>query len=348
MNFGDTLRAQPKIWLVVEAFVLVTVLGFIDYSTTFEVSLFVFYAVPILLLAWHGDRRMALAFAFACGFVWFFANWETHPYKSLQAYFWATINRLAYFIFVAIGGTAMRNERETIRGRLETLERTRELEHEIVRVSEREQRRIGQDLHDGLCQHLAAIGCAASCLKDDLDEKSLPEAEAANFIQKQLEEAVVEARDLARGIFPVQMDGEGFPAALEELAAATNRLRTLSVRLEIPAEIRIEDPEVGMHLYRIAQEALSNAAKHAEASEVDITLARNEHLLKMTIADNGKGIVDAHAGIKGMGLRTMSYRARSMGGELEVENNPSGGTLISCSVPVDSNSNSIFQNDPKA
>jgi signal transduction histidine kinase len=345
MKFSDTLRTQPKALLFTEALVLIGVLGFIDYVTTWELSLFVFYAVPILLVAWYADRRLALIFAFGCALAWWLANLSSHPYKTSSAYLWATINRLAYFVFVAIGGTAMKNERETIRARLEAMERTRELEREIVRVSEHEQRRIGQDLHDGLCQRLAAIGCAAACLKDDLAEKSLPEADAANLIQKQLKEAVVEARDLARGIFPVQMDEEGFPSALEELVTTTNRLRQSSVELEVRGEMKIADPQVGMHLYRIAQEALSNAAKHACASHVTITLSRDERLLTMTIADDGNGLANANAPSRGIGLQTMSYRARSMGGKLEVEANPSGGTLIRCSIPATITPPSALPND---
>ena len=108
---------------------------------------------------------------------------------------------MAYFLFVAIGGAAMKAQREEMRARLEAMVRARELEQEIVRVSEHEQMRIGQDLHDGLCQNLVAIDCALACLKSDLEGKRLPETEAAEVIRRMLKEAFVEARSLARGIF---------------------------------------------------------------------------------------------------------------------------------------------------
>src|SRR5207249_375275 len=115
---------------------------------------------------------------------------------------------------------------------------------EILRVSEREKMRIGQDLHDGLCQNLAAIDCAVACLKLDLEEKEQPEAAAADFIHQQLSQAIMEARDLARGIFPVMRNEEGFLAALEELVATTNRLRQLSVRLRVKGDLKIKEPQV--------------------------------------------------------------------------------------------------------
>lgn len=334
MKFTETIQAQPRPIVVVEALLLVAVIGFFDYISTWEVSLFVFYALPILLLVWRGNRRSAVLLAIGCAGVWWAANLSTNPYKTSRAYIWASINRLAYFVAVAVGGSAMRMQGEAMRARVEALERTRELEQEIVRVSEREQIRIGQDLHDGLCQHLAAIGCAAACLQEDLAEKSLPEATAASFIQEQLNEAVVEARDLARGIFPVQMDNEGLIAALDELVRTTNRIRPFSTQFEFHGEVKIEDPQVGMHLYRIAQEALNNSAKHSSASKVVIRLSRHEDLLTMTITDNGKGFRISDPPSEGMGLRTMRYRARSLGGSLEIETNPSGGTLVRCSIPA--------------
>jgi len=339
MKLNQALRAQPKSLLFAEALILVAVIGALDSIGGWDVSMFLFYALPIFLLVWFGDRRLAILCAIICGLVWFWAKMDTHPYGTPHAFLWATFNRLAYFLFVAIGGAAMRAQREEMRGRLEAMMRARELEQEIVRVSEHEQIRIGQDLHDGLCQNLVAIDCAAACLKADLQARSLPEAEAAEGIQRMLKEAVVEARDLARGIFPVQMDSEGLPAALEELVTATNRLRQLTAALEVQGDVRIGEPQVAMHLYRIAQQALNNALSHAHATRVDLRLHREGARLTMTITDDGGGFAASEPISRGMGLRTMSYRARLIGAELMVESEPSMGTQVRCALTLPNDSN---------
>lgn len=333
MSLSNALHKQPKALLFIESLLLVALIAKLDALGGWDVSMFLFYAVPILFVAWFGDRRLAILCAVACGVAWYLAKLDAHRYTTTYAYAWAAFNRMAYFMFVAIGGTAMKRQREEFRARTEALVRARELEQEIVRVSEREQMRIGQDLHDGLCQNLVAIDCAAACLKADLEAKVLlPEAETAEAIQKLLREAVVEARDLARGIFPVQMDSEGLPAALEELATKSNRLPQVTVTFHVEGEAGIEDPQVSMHLYRIAQQALNNALSHAQSSRISLRLAREGSRVVMTISDDGCGFAQSQSTSRGMGLRTMNYRARLIGAELVVESAPNVGTEIHCTL----------------
>jgi signal transduction histidine kinase len=334
MSLSKALHKQPKVLLLVETLILVGLIGKLDSMGGWDVSMFLFYAVPILLAAWFGNGRLAVVSALACGVVWYVAKMESHPYGTAHAYAWAAFNRLAYFLFVAIGGTAIKRLREEFHARMEALMRARELEQEIVRVSEREQMRIGQDLHDGLCQNLVAIDCAAACLKSDLEAKSLPEADTAGTIQKMLREAVVEARDLARGIFPVQMDSEGLPAALEDLVTKTNRLPQVTVTFQVEGETGIEDPQVSMHLYRIAQQALNNALSHARSSRIEVRLRREGAHVIMAISDDGCGFAQPQSSSRGMGLRTMSYRARLIGAELVVESTPNVGTEVLCTLTL--------------
>jgi signal transduction histidine kinase len=332
MKLSEALQRQSKVLLCLEALLLIAIIGTLDSVGGWDVSMFLFYAAPILLVVWFGDRRLGILCAILCGVVWYWAKIDTHPYGTWEGYIWATFNRMAYFLFVAIGGTAMKTQREEIRARMEALLRARELEQEIVRVSEHEQIRIGQDLHDGLCQNLVAIDCAAACLKSDLEAKGLPEAETAEVIQKLLREAVVEARDLARGIFPVQMDAEGLPAALEELVSKTNRTPQVEISLEVEGDPRIEDPQVGMHLYRIAQQALSNALTHAHASRILVRLTQLKSHLSMAVIDNGCGFIESKTPSRGIGLRTMLYRARLIDAELTVESSPNEGTSVYCNL----------------
>ena len=153
-----------------------------------------FYFVPILFAAWYGGRKSALAIACVSAPVWWMANVSTQPF-SLQVLAWSAFNRLATFVVVALGGAAMREQRETMQARVAALERAHELEEEILRVTERAQMRLGQELHDGICQQLAAIDCAVACLRHDVEEQTAPDLADLEFVQSQINNVVVQARD---------------------------------------------------------------------------------------------------------------------------------------------------------
>src|SRR4051794_18342283 len=201
---SPSFAAVPQWAKFASAWALMAMIGWIDYVTGHEVSLFALYAVPTFMAVWYGSWRAGLLMAFVCAVVWWVANRADNHFTTWWGYDLAAGSRLALFIMVAMASSLMKAKRQVDRARIEALERTRELEQEIVRVSEREQQRIGQDLHDGLCQHLAAIGCAAKSLANDLEKGGRSEAVAAQEIEDLIKKAVVEARDLARGMFPVQ------------------------------------------------------------------------------------------------------------------------------------------------
>jgi signal transduction histidine kinase len=207
------------------------------------------------------------------------------------------------------------------------------LERQILRTSEREQQRIGRDLHDSLGPQLAAIRYAATFLANELRERGQPEAAKAEQICKMTADAGSLAHDLARGIFPVQMDGAGLTMALKDLASTTSRLTGIAVSFYEAGEILVEDPEDGMHLYRIAQEAVNNAAKHGGPRKITIGLSKLQDALRLTVADDGKGMVPSPDGPRGMGLDSMRYRARVLGGELKIDFHPDEGTIVSCEMP---------------
>jgi signal transduction histidine kinase len=333
VTFSSLLDTPYRSLVFAEALILMLLIGYVDYLTSWEWSLFVFYALPILLLARRGELKLALVVAVLCGAVWLLANTGTHPYRTVGGFVWASINRLAYFIFVAIGGTAVHNQRQEMEARLEASQRARSLEHEIVRISEREQMRLGQDLHDGLCQRLAAIECAATCLKVDLEVSKRSESQAASAIQGMLKDAIVEARNLARGISPVHADAEDLPAVLEELTLVVNQEDGPAVTFAQAGDIRRLEAQTALHLYRIAQEAVRNAVKHAEPTRIDIELRQDDAGLHLEITDNGRGFART-TGSKGMGLGTMRYRARLVGAELAVKERIEGGTVVSCTLPL--------------
>lgn len=324
----------PEKFAFPAALVLMLFIGWLDYITGYYISFFIFYAFPILMTVRYCDRKSAILMALLSGIVWWWADWKTgHPYFVEWGQIWETNVRLAFFMFVVIGGTAIKTKHEAVRAQLQAINRQRELEREIVVSGEREQQRIGRDLHDGLCQFLAGIGFAASSLKDDLRAKFDSDAEAAAEIEELLRDAVMQARNVARGLAPVQIDDEGLVAALGELAANTSRLCNLPcefVRNTGPFE---PAAEVATHLYRIAQEATNNAVKHAQATALHISLEQAAETIRLTVRDNGVGLLEGSERFGGMGFKTMQYRARSIGAELSITSLRTG-TTVSCLLPM--------------
>lgn len=338
MSLSQKYGSQPRWLILAELWTLTALLGWIDQATGWELSLFVFYGVPIFAAAWYVDRNSAFLLALAGSAVWWWANVDQHPYASDLAYLWAAASRLAYFVFVAIGAAALSAQNGMLRSRLQALERAAHLERELVRVSENEQRRIGQDLHDGLCQTLAAIGFAVASLREDLSDGGPAPAKvapAADAISGMVRSAIAEARGMARGIFPVQMNEVGLPVALHELAESTGQLKQMPVVFESHGDVRVSDPEIGMHLYRIAQEALSNALTHAGATRIAISLRLDEDELRLMVSDDGAGFAPNRPESRGMGLGTMKYRASIIGANLDVHSESAGGTIVSCVLPTE-------------
>jgi len=204
------------------------------------------------------------------------------------------------------------------------------LEGAILDISSREQRRIGQNLHDGLGQHLTGIAFMSKVLEQKLAEKSLPEACEAAKIVKLVNEAIRKTRELSRGLVPVMSDAQGLMSALEQLANEVNDLFQICCRFECSGPVLIHDDATGMHLYYIAQEAVNNAIKHGKAGNILIGLFRADGHVTMTVEDDGTGLPQP-APNTGMGLHIMSHRARMISGALAVGRRPSGGTLVTCS-----------------
>jgi PAS domain S-box-containing protein len=209
------------------------------------------------------------------------------------------------------------------------------LEKTILEISAREQRRIGQDLHDGLGQHLTGIAFMSKVQEQKLMEKHLPEAGDAGKIVNLVNQAIHKTRELARGLLPVVADAEGLMSALERWAGEVEDLFAVSCRFQCLAPVLIHDDTMATHLYYIAQEAVNNAIKHGHARQIVIRLAAVEHQGTLTIQDDGCGIGNLVPGNKGVGLHLMNYRARMVGGSLEVQRVGTGGTTVTCLFPVD-------------
>jgi PAS domain S-box-containing protein len=215
---------------------------------------------------------------------------------------------------------------------LRDITRRVELEREVLVVAERERQRIGQDLHDDLCQQLTGIEFLSQTLAGRLHVAHPEQADRAREIARLTREAIVHTRELAHGLSPVQLESMGLAGALQELAARSRRIFSVDCRFHCKHGFFNGGYEWGIHLYRIAQEAVSNAIKHGNATRLDIRLACPNGRLTLAVRDNGVGMPTNLRKRKGMGLHVMQYRAGVLGGTLALQANRSGGTTVLCTV----------------
>jgi signal transduction histidine kinase len=209
----------------------------------------------------------------------------------------------------------------------------RNLERQIAEVSDREQRRLGQDLHDGLCQHLVSTTFAVRMLADALAAHALPEARDATRIAELLDESITQARDVARGLYLVPLETGGLASALEELAAQVRGRFQLNCTFTDRGTAPLTEASVVNDLFRIAQEAVSNAVKHANAQSLTLTLESTTTETCLRIADDGDGLATTAGRDRGLGLHMMRYRARMMGADMQITSRPGGGTVVACVLP---------------
>lgn len=324
---------------------LVAVIGLVDFLTGFELYFFSIYLVPVALAAWFVGRGFGLLISVLCVAASVAGDLVAGArYSSSFVLVWNTAIAVAfYFVVVWILAKlrALQDQlEERVRQRTAALknemhERCR-LEEEILRISEREQLRIGHDLHDSLCQHLTGIALAGQVLSEQL-AKSPAQAEAVNHIVQLIEDAIELTRRLARGLHPVEMKNEGFMDSLQELTASISERFKVACRFECESPVLVEEPDVAIHLYRIAQEAINNAIKHGKAREVVIGLETDETGTKLTVTDDGVGLPANFRAGPGMGLRIMAYRASIIGGSFAMEAADGGGTRVTCSLAANNN-----------
>jgi signal transduction histidine kinase len=341
-------RSQP--FLVLAGLGVLAVIGIVDYLTGYEMQFSVFYLLGVGLATWFVGRGFGLVMSVLSVLVWIGGDLAAGaPYSSPLIPVWnALILMVFYFIVVWLLSTLRLFHREleaTVRQRTQALreemvERQR-LEEEILKVSERERRSIGHGLHDSLCQHLTGTALAGQVLRERLATKSLPEAADAEKIVGLVEQSITLARDLARGLYPVDVEAEGLMDAFQDLAAnVTKGARTQCV-FERGAPVLIHDNTAATHLYRIAQEAVRNAVQHGKPKRIGLTLVESGGRVTLTVEDDGIGLPETAAKSGGLGIRIMAHRAAMIGGAFAIEPGPTGGTIVTCSIPAE-NANPVI------
>ena len=206
------------------------------------------------------------------------------------------------------------------------------LEAEIQRISETEKQRLGRDLHDGLSQQLTAIRYLASALQAGLERDGVPAAADAAKIVHELMNASGQTRDLVRALLPVELQNGALVPALQELATNVTSLFKIPCRVTAPLDIQIPDPAVASQLYRIAQEAAVNSAKHSHGTHIQIRLVAQRKQLVLSVKDNGQGLPKPVPATTGMGLRIMQYRAGIINARVKITRVATGGTLVTCGL----------------
>ena len=336
--FHRVVECRPALAMLCVTSVIAV--GVVDYLSGRVLTLAFFYLMAVAVAAWWGSRRCGL-------FLAFFASTILSSISALEVGAdWSILAancvlRLSLFSLVAV---LIANHRRMLASLTQAVQEQaealtaeinehRHLQGELLKIEECEQRRIGRDLHDVLGGDLTGIGFMVRGLHSRLEAKAAAESADAMEVANYVAETIGRVRSLARGLNPVEMSEEGLMAGLRGLARDTAKVFGISCELRCDSAAQVHDGSVGLHLYRITQESISNAIKHGKASKIDIHLASAGDLVVLTVQDNGCGLpADTQSG--GMGLRVMEHRANSIGGSLRLERMGPCGTRVVCTVPI--------------
>ncbi|MHB8521954.1 MAG: ATP-binding protein [Limisphaerales bacterium] len=347
LGFVKQLEHRSRAVSTAIAFLVVAIVGLVDYLTGHEISLSVFYLLGVVLAVWFVGKGFGALVSVLSVTVWVVGDFASGArFSSPLIPIWNAVIILTFYLVVVWLLARLRsfhhNLEEQVRRRTTALtgemaERER-LERELLEISEREQQRIGQDLHDGLCQHLTGAMLAGQVLEEKLTALHLSEAADANNVVELVAEGINLSRRLAKGLYPVEIEADGLMLALEEYAATSSELFKVSCRFGCDLPVLIHATPTAGHLYRIAQEAVGNAIKHGLAKNILIRLDASEESTVLSIKDDGVGLPEPLPKNRGMGLRLMAHRAGMIGGKFNARRHESGGTLVTCELGVELNS----------
>jgi PAS domain S-box-containing protein len=246
--------------------------------------------------------------------------------------------------------TALRDDESHLRGFAQItrdVSELRSLEKEVLEISEREQMRIGHDLHDGVGQELTGIALLTQNLRQALAQRDLPEEAQAGRIASLINRALEQVRKLARGFSPLELGPQGLETALRDMASKVQTSMQRACTVSCRGALNLADDAVALHLFRIAQEAVNNAVRHSHAERIRVELDTIDSLTTLAVHDDGIGVPAAGARKPGMGISVMQYRARMIGGTLDMQSSASGTSII-CRCPTPRNHESPAARRQKA
>ncbi len=239
--------------------------------------------------------------------------------------------------------------RHTFTGIVRDISERKRLEKAIVDASEMERKQIGQDLHDTVSQQLAGLTMIARVVQQKIsrveDKRLQSLTQDATRIADLADTALKQVKNISHGLYPAELERNGLGAALEQLANQQDELFRISCTYKSSGRLPLLDRTVAVHLYRIAQEAVSNAVKHARPRRIEVALEHTNPGLRLVIRDDGKGMPKREKPSKGLGLAIMRYRANMISTELGLESSPGCGTTITCIVPTGKFEKADLQHD---
>ena len=338
LRFLESLTEPVLTVLLVTLTCLVGLLDFLIGSNATFVSL---YLIPMAIAAWLLGLRFSFLIAGLSTLFWVLGDISAGIGADQSTVAWNVFSRLAVFIAVSVLVRAQRRLLDDVEALavkrsaqlVSEIEARQRLEEELVRISEREQRRVGHDIHDSLCQHLTGTARAGQVLFQHLEARGADSAPIAARVVELIEDGITLSRNLARGLHSVSRSGDGLMEALENFAASTSDLFKISCRFECPLPVLVNDVQTAQHLYRIAQEAVGNAIKPGRAKNIEICLEVQRGGKRLRVFDDGIGSPPFLPGGKGMGLKIMSYRADRMGAAFNMKGREPTGTVVSCFLP---------------
>ena len=321
----------------------IALVGVAVYWAGPQYSMMIFYLIPVTLGTWFNGRQVGMLLA-ACSIVSSCIGDLTSGLPHIR-YWNEGMGLASYFVFVIIlsGWRDLLNQLESrVEARTADLKREiterKRIEKEMSELGERERRRLGHDLHDGVCQHLTGTALSAASLCERLSNAGNSAALEAERVVTLLKGAIELTRNLSRGLFSPELEIGGLISALAELADKTAQ------RTGIVCEFQFEEAPLprlptaaSSQLFRIAQEAVANAIKHAHASRIVIEVEADEAHLDLNVYDNGIGFSGERNNDGGLGLGMMQHGAELIGAKLSFRPTPLGGTTVSCALTQDLN-----------
>jgi signal transduction histidine kinase len=322
---------------------LIALIGITDYLAEPRVLVAAFYLFPIFLAAWYLGKYAGLSTCVLCTFFWVVGDAIDAGMPTPGVLIWNSAARFVVYAVVSLQWSSLRLAKAGLeeKVRIKTLslqtemEERKQLESELLQLDKNERERIGRDLHDMLGQQLVGIAFLAKDLEEQLTAEQRPEAAAAARVVSLINQATDQSRALARGLCPVELAEKGLMTALSELAAATEAVFKTRCVFQCERPVLIDDNVAAVHLYHIAQEAVTNAVKHGQARCVAIRLAGDDGRITLRIQDDGVGLPKTLSGEpQGMGIRLMHYRARSIDATLEITAGAQAGVVVLCTAPL--------------
>jgi signal transduction histidine kinase len=331
--------AGPLLSLLFPMAILVLVAA-ADYLTGYELWFSIFYLIPVSLVTWRISWQLGLAFSIVSVLGSLAGDLASGArFSSGIVPWWNVLISLSFYLAMVATLSRLRTSHRELERRVQDrtadlrreIQQKEQLEAALLEVTEREQRRIGHDLHDSLCQHLTGTALAGQVLSENLARSSPQYASAASHLVGMIEDGIDLARSLARGLAPVELDMQGLMAALRELAHRTTVNGRINCLLDLPQPVLLNDSRATTQLFRIAQEAVRNAVRHSQAHRIRIGLHQLATGITMTVEDDGIGLSSPINGV-GMGLHIMRHRADMIGASFAITRLPSG-TRITVITP---------------